>query len=69
MSIETSKRTLAKATASELEGYKKWLSKWCLQIVMYYITSTPLTVKPSLEMDPNAAGIGPWTRKAAAQSR
>jgi len=27
MSIDASKRSLAKATANELEEYKKWLSK------------------------------------------
>jgi hypothetical protein len=29
MSMEASKRSLAKATANELEEYKKWLSKHC----------------------------------------
>ena len=62
MSIETSKRFLAKATANELEEYKKWLSKWCLKCTTVLI----LNNEPSLEMDPNAARMEFFSKENSA---
>lgn len=60
MSLETSKRALAKATARDLEEFKKWLSKYSFSLLhkshAYLQTDIdPLTAKTPFFADENAA--------------
>jgi hypothetical protein len=55
MSLEASKRALAKATARDLENFKKWLGMYTFRVGQFYPSWSHAHLRVQPDIDPDTA--------------